>query len=205
MSSIQGTFSGYEGISSYRSYLDLSMDDKEFVTNIPNPLLFSENSVDRNDFDKKTIDIPSYGGYSKSSIGNPSNYTIISLTPSLSLFKNFISYYNLEKYVYSHSCCTIFVPIDNNMKEMFALEQKSLLTPKDIINFHILDFILTPVQLYNRKLRLEPMLRGQTFLTDNTSIITETSDKNPNNILKSIKTSSGYIYLIERPLIPYIY
>ena len=111
----------------------------------------------------------------------------------------------MKSYIDSHTATTIFVPIDNQMKDLFKIIQTTALTPKDIINFHMLDYILEPVELYNRNLRIQPLLNGQTFLTKGTSIINEHDDRTPNNILQSIKTPSGYIYLIERPLVPYVY
>src|SRR5205807_2014305 len=105
----------------------------------------------------------------------------------------------------SHRASTLFVPIDSYAKELFKLEQTTALTPKDIINFHTLDYILEPVELYNRILRIQPLLLGQTFITKGTSIINEHDDRTPNAILQSIKTSSGYMYLMEKPLIPYVY
>ena len=201
MSSIQGTLSGYEGISSFRSYLDLSLNDIEFSTGIPNPLYFTEESAQTPTFDSKTMSLPVYGAYVKKN----GNYSLMYNSPPLSEFKNFITIHRLEKYIDSHRASTIFAPINNSMKDMFLLEQTSALTPKDIINFHTLDYILTPVELYNRKLRIQPLLTGQTFLTDGTSIINERDDRTPNRILQSIKTDSGYIYLIEKPLIPYVY
>jgi len=202
MSTFQGgTSSGYEGIASYRSYLDLSMDDIEFSTGIPNPLYFSEESVHQSSHDYKTVDVPAYGGYVK---GN-GNYELIKNNTNTSKFREFIDAYKLQSYIDSHRASTIFVPVDNKMRDIFVMVQTTALTPKDILNFHTLDYILEPVELYNRNLRIQPLLIGQTFLTKGTSIINEHDDRNPNNILQSIKTGSGYMYLIEKPLVPYIY
>lgn len=201
MSSTQGTLSGYEGIASYRSYLDLSMNDIEFSTGLPNPLYFSEESVHHSSYGNKTMNIPAYGGY----VRERGNYNLIKNNVTTSKFREFVDVYNLQSYLDSHRASTIFVPVDTQMKDLFAIVQSTALTPKDIINFHMLDYILEPVELYNRKLRIQPLLLGQTFLTKGTSIINEHDDRSPNNIIQSIKTDSGYMYLIERPLVPYVY
>lgn len=202
MSTFQGGYSSaYEGIASYRSYLDLSMDDIEFSTGLKNPLYFSEESVHKSQYDHKTMNPPAFGGYAK---GN-GNYNLIKSNINITRFGEFIKLYKLQDYIDSHKASTIFVPINDNMKDLFSIVQTSSLTPKDIINFHTLDYILTPFELYNRNLRIQPLLLGQTFITKNTSIINEHDDRTPNNILQSIKTDSGYLYLIEKPLIPYVY
>ena len=202
MSTFQGGYSSaYEGIASYRTYLDLSMDDIEFSTGIKNPLYFSEESVQTPQYGNKTVNPPAFGGFVR---GN-GNYNLIGSNINTSGFGEFIKIYKLQDYIDSHRASTIFVPINNNMKDLFRIVQTSSLTPKDIVNFHTLDYILSPVELYNRNLRIQPLLSGQTFITKNTSIINEHDDRTPNNILQSIKTDSGYLYLIEKPLIPYIY
>lgn len=202
MSTFQGgTSSGYEGIASYRSYLDLSMNDIEFSTGIPNPLYFSEESSHTSSHAHKTTEVPAYGAY----VHGRGNYVLIKNNVTTSRFREFIDVYKLQSYIDSHRASTIFVPIDSQMRDLFAIVQSTALTPKDIVNFHMLDYILSPVELYNRNLRIQPLLSGQTFLTKGMSIINEHDDRTPNNILQSIKTSSGYMYLIEKPLIPYIY
>jgi hypothetical protein len=202
MSSFQGgTVSGYEGISSYRSYLDLSLDDVEFATGLPNPLYFSERAIDRRDYGRKTTRVPAYGSY----VAERENYDLIKNNITTSRFRDFIDAYKMHSYIDSHRQSTIFVPVDSKMKDLFSIVQSTALTPKDIVNFHMLDYILSPVELYDRNLRIQPLLTGQKFLTEGTSIINEHDDRNPNKILQSIKTKSGYMYLIERPLIPYIY
>lgn len=201
MTSFQGTSSAYEGIASYRLYLDLSMNDVEFSTGIPNPLYFSEESSHMSSHDNKTLSLPAYGAY----VPGNGNYNLIKTNPSTSKFREFVDVYKLQNYIDSHRASTIFVPVDSNMKDLFKIVQSTAITPKDIINFHMLDYILEPVELYNRNLRIQPMLLGQTFLTKGTSIINERDDRNPNNILQSIKTGSGYMYIIERPMAPYVY
>jgi hypothetical protein len=198
MSAFQGgTQSGYEGISSYRLYLDLSLDDTEFQSGLQNPLF--RDCI--REYDTKSSHPPAYGGWEDGS----DIYNWISENPQTSLFKRFIDFYNLKSFINSHQNSTVFVPIDKKMSTIFSVIQNTVTTPEDIIKFHCLDYILEPVQLYGRNLRLQPRLSGQTILTKDTSIITETSDKNPNKILESKKTSLGYIYLIEHPLIPYLY
>lgn len=206
MASFQGgTCSGYEGIASYRSYLDLSMNDIEFSTGLRNPLYFSEKSTHHENFGRKTMEIPAYGGY----VAENSNYSIIRTNKNTNKFREFVELHKLQNYIDTHKASTIFVPVDSNeptgVRDLFKLTQVTALTPKDVINFHTLDYILEPVELYNKILRIQPLLLGQTFLTKGTSIINEHDDRSPNAILQSIKTKSGYMYLMERPLIPYLY
>lgn len=207
MSTFQGgTSSGYEGIASYRLYLDLSMNDVEFASGIVNPLYFSEESVQKSQYGHKTMNPPAFGAYVKEPTPlKGGNYDLIKGNQHTSKFAEFVDFYKLRSYIDSHRVSTIFVPINTEMKSLFAAVQSTALTPKDMIDFHTLDYILEPVELYNRNLRIQPLLLGQTFLTKGTSIINEHDDRTPNHILQSIKMGSGYIYIIERPLMPYVY
>jgi hypothetical protein len=83
--------------------------------------------------------------------------------------------------------------------------KNTVLEPSDILKYHSLDYILTPVELLDRKLRLQTKLRQQYFITDGPNIIDEFTNTTPNKILTTIKTVNGYIYIIENPLIPYVF
>lgn len=197
MATFQGTtFSGYESISPYRSYLDLSMDDVEFTSNKRNPLFFSEISAEKCGNEYSRVD-------SFQVKPNTSSYGIIRNLSNVQNFKTFIDSYDLQHYMKDDF--TLFIPIDNNDSTIIDTLRYSPLNALDIFNYHKLNYVIEPVELFDRKIRLQTKLRNQYILTNGMSIITETSKKNPNKILQSIKTDNGYIYLIEQPLIPYVY
>ena len=213
MATFQGnTFSGYESIAPYRSYLDLSMDDIDFSSNVRNPLMYSEKSSEKcgneytviKDFQPRM---------------DSSTYGFLRRLPNTQKFLNFVENYDLFRYMKDDF--TLFIPVnpiakDGSVGELSTILNTIRFTPLnalDILNFHKLNYIIEPVELFNRKLKLQSNLKNQYILTDDTSIgngkslqiVTDTSTDNPNKILQSIKTDNGYIYLIERPLIPYVY
>lgn len=192
MSSLQSsTFTGYESISPYRLYLDLSNDDREFTSGVQNPLVYSDGS---------------YTQYSKIPNFTPSSdtstYGTIRLDSRIQEFRNFIDNYSLTYYM--NDDFTLFVPIDLNMNTIYDKLKTSPLTALDIFNYHKLDYVLLPVQIFNRKINLQTKLRNQYILVDNTCIIDPQTNVR-NRILASIKTDNGYIYIVEKPLIPYVY
>jgi hypothetical protein len=193
MSASQGaTFTGYESISPYRSYLDLSFEDREFTSNTRNPLVYSEESSHHGNF----ATIPDFQYRADSS-----TYGIISRDMNLGKFREFIDKYELKFYM--DGDFTLFVPVDTDT--IYEKLQTTPLNALDIFNYHKLDYVILPVQLFDKKIRLQTKLRNQYILTSGTSIISEQTDKYPNRILSSIKTDNGYIYVIERSLIPYVY
>lgn len=198
MSTFQGsTVSAYEAISPYRLYLDLSSDDKEFSSNIKNPLVYSEESTSLYDYNPIKNFNPS---------PNTSTYGIIRQYQNTSIFKIFIDKFNLITQM--NGDFTLFVPINQMMDIIDNKLKNTPLEALDIFNYHKLNYIIEPVQLINRIIRLQTKLRNQYITVSNMKIISEAGgmkDNNPNKILQSIKTDNGYIYIIERPLIPYIY
>jgi len=199
MSSFHGsTLSGYEGISPYRLYLDVSMDDRDFVGGAKNPLVYSENSIGMENFNPVRVFKPQ---------PETSTYGMMLGNTSTQLFCKFIETYNLQRQLSGDF--TLFVPINNFMNIINDKLQSSRLEPLDIFNYHKLDYVLFPIQLFGKKIRLETKLRNQYILTNDMSIMDDNtgvdSGKIPNRILQSIKSDNGYIYIIEKPLIPYFY
>lgn len=192
-----GTCTGYEAIAPYRTYLDLSYNDKEFMTDLYSAVhIENKEELKKNSNFYKTIDLFKMN----------KDFSTYNLLPkyNLNLFKYFIDYFDFQDELKGEF--TLFVPIDKNMDKLFDYINYTIIFPLDILKYHTLDWVLTPVELFKkRKLRLESKLRTEYFLTDGQSIITEKSNKNPNRILQSIKTDNGYIYIIERPMLPYIY
>ena len=198
MSTFQGTtFTGYESISPYRLYLDLSMDDREFTSGVKNPLVYSEESTNISLY--STL---SFMNSQPTNGGDTSTYGMIRNDNRIQQFREFIDKYDLQYYM--NGDFTLFVPVDKLMGIIDDKLQTTSLNALDIFNYHKLDYVLLPIQIFDRKIRLQTKLRNQYILVSNTSIISETSDRNPNRILSSIKTDNGYIYIIEQPLIPYV-
>ena len=134
--------------------------------------------------------------------GDTSTYGMIRNDNRIQQFREFIDKYDLQYYM--NGDFTLFVPVDKLMGIIDDKLQTTSLNALDIFNYHKLDYVLLPIQIFDRKIRLQTKLRNQYILVSNTSIISETSDRNPNRILSSIKTDNGYIYIIEQPLIPYV-
>jgi hypothetical protein len=196
MSAFQGgTSSGYQSIAPYRLYLDLSGDDKDFVSNVQNPLIFTE---ELNTSQQTYLSINSFQTNINS---KTSSYSLISQNPLTKLFSKFIDFYNLKSQMNDEF--TLFVPIDSFMSTISYKIQTSPLNGLDIFNFHKLDYILTPVEIINLSTKLKTKYLDQTIFIRNMNIII--NKESPNRILKSIQTDNGYIYIIERPLIPYLY
>jgi hypothetical protein len=198
MSTFQGsTVSAYEAISPYRLYLDLSSDDRDFSSNVKNPLVYSEESTSLSTYNSIKNFHPS---------PDTSTYGIIRQFQNASIFKIFIDKFNLTSQM--NGDFTLFVPINQMMDIINDKLKNTPLEALDIFNYHKLNYIIEPVQLINRIIRLQTKLRNQYITVSNMKIISEAGgikDNNPNKILQSIKTDNGYIYIIERPLIPYIY
>jgi hypothetical protein len=189
-----GTSSGYQSIAPYRLYLDLSGDDKEFVSNVQNPLIFTDELNTSHLY--LGIDSSQTNINSKTS-----SYSLISQDPRTKLFSKFIDFYNLKSQMEDEF--TLFVPIDSFMATLSYKIQTSPLNGLDLFNFHKLDYILTPVEIINSSKKLKTKYMDQTISIRDMNIITNRDA--PNRILNSIQTDNGYIYIIERPIIPYVY
>ncbi len=198
MTSSYGTFSAYESIAPYRLYLDLSLDDKEFNSGIINPLYYTENTNNN-----KIIN----------NINDNTTYNIMSNNENLSEFKKFIDIYKFKNFLTGDF--TLFIPINNFINDLFNTIKSTQIEPLNILKYHMIEYIITPMQMFNKKLKFQTKLRNNFFMVDgdnnNLKIRKrDTGDMNNikyinNKILQSIKTDNGYIYIIEKPLIPYIY
>lgn len=191
MSSFQGGISSsYHSIAPYRLYLDLSLDDKEFMTNIENPLY---------------VELESERPY-ESLVDKSACPTILSVLyndKKMEQFRMFVETYKLQYLLQGD--ITLFVPSNNNIQLLKNTLEYTVADPGDILRYHTLSYILTPVELFERKLRLQTKLRNQYFITNGPNIINEFTENNPNKITDSIKTQNGYIYTIDNPLVPYVY
>lgn len=188
MSSVQGTLSGYESISKYRLYMDLSYDDKEFSSGLINPVSYSD-LVRYEKINNKLI--------------KENNDTYKYLSRGNYDFLKFIDKYNLVEYM--NGDYTLFIPLDG-VDKLFDLVENEGVSPIDIFNYHKLNYVLLPIQIIDKTLRLQTKLKGQYITCNNLNIVREYGgmvDKNPNKILQSIQTDNGFIYFIQRVLIPY--
>jgi uncharacterized surface protein with fasciclin (FAS1) repeats len=189
MSSFQGGISSsYHSIAPYRLYLDLSLDDKEFMSNIQNPLYVPLETQYESLIDKSSC---------------PTILSVLYKDTRMEQFKMFVETYNLQYLL--EGDITLFVPSNNSIQLLKNIIEYTVADPADILRYHILSYILTPVELFERKLRLQTKLRNQYFITDGPNIINEFTENNPNKITDSIKTQNGYIYMVDKPLVPYIY
>lgn len=191
-----GSSSTYESIAPYRLYLDLSENDKEFTTGLRSAVSLDDQYMQETSLIKTTDEE-----------GLPSTYETIGLTPSITTFKKFIDRFKLSDKL--HSAFTLFVPINTNSDILVNFLNRTYAEPLDVLNYHMLDYILTPVELFGRILKLKTKLTGQMIMTKNTNIIISNRDDplaptSINQIIQSIETKNGFIYVIQYPLLPYL-
>ena len=79
--------------------------------------------------------------------------------------------------------------------------------PEDLLQYHMTNYIITPVQLFDSKYRIDTVLRNHFILTDGMSVAgfdsTSQYDGEFIKIVETIRTKNGFIYLIESPVLPY--
>ncbi len=209
MASFQGgTFSGYESISPYRLYLDLSFDDLEFKTSDPNPLFITETSNYLQPFQNYPV------------VGNFSNpkLTIWDVLKSDTRTKDFsklLEGYRLQNYLNNDGTrwniseqITAFIPV-NGIKDILYSIDTLPLRMENILQYHLINYYIQPVQLFNRINRIETLLKSQYLTIAGTAkdlyILKDNDRTYRNKILQTLKTDIGIIYFIEKPLIPYLY
>ena len=101
---------------------------------------------------------------------------------------------------------TVFVPI-NNVDRIYP--DKLGQRVENVLKYHIVDYPILPVQLFNSINRIDTFLKPQFITiggTDNELFILYPDNKSvKNKILATKKTDNGYIYYIDNPLTPYLY
>lgn len=205
MTSIQaGTDSGYGAISPYRLYLmisDLSTEDREFMTLKPSPLAIVDKSLNIGELDRVKEFMPTL---SKTIYGN------LLTDPRVRSYLKFIQMFRLQNYLNSVEAddqITAFIPLAD-MSNFITLAQKGKIDPSKFLRSSIIKYPVLPIQLMGRTMRMESFNHNHYILThspqgsDKIFLIDEVSDQYPNQILQSIKTDNGYLYLIQRPIIP---
>lgn len=201
MTSIQGgTTTGYYSIAPYRLFLKPYEEDIEFMTGLSNTFAIQE------------VYRPDARMYARSHdfIPTPQNDNIgnMSKIPNCKPFLNFIQKYKLQDLLGQQQGYTLFVPITNVEVLDSAVDRYGdILNPENLLKFHMIDYTILPVQLWNQIQRVKTRL-GQTITLKNTSVMTFDDEINlweDNKILEYIPTDNGSLYLITRPIIPSIY
>lgn len=210
MASFQGgTYNSYESIAPYRLYLDLSSDDKEFMTGIKNPLTSAYNPIEG--LSQNVVEY--IGGNSRVKfVRKPENtaYERISRNPNMKRFKKLIDDFKLKHLLTGEK--TFLIPLDkDNFTWNFIYNQITygVVSVEDIVRFHIINYMILPVQMLESKLRVDTLLPSETILIDGVNkyprILYENSlyGTKDNYILKTEMTDNGWIYAISKPLYPY--
>jgi len=179
-----GISSAYHSISSYRLYLDVSENDIEFPTGLNNPVYNPNLPTQR-----------------EVSSGKGPSYNVISNDSRLLSFKEFIDTNYFTQYMGGEY--TLFVPADDIMSSFSSFVKRGDTSPIDIFKYHKIDYPVFPIEIFGRRGRLQTA-NGDTIFADGKNNITlygSGSDK-PVNILQSMTTGNGIIYIIDSPLIP---
>jgi len=209
MTSFQGgIFSAYESIAPYRLYLNTTNQDIEFMSGIRDPLSLTEANTNLFGTVKPFIGTTSYAPL-KLTFEN-SVYNRIKSNPKLQNFSKLIDNFKLHDLLESYR--TYFIPTDDDVlswNELYSKIRNGTLSPRDIVSYHILDYVLTPVQMFSSVFRVDTLLKNEKFIIDGSKhpkIMLENNaftDKD-NFVLKTEKTQDGWIYVIQRPIYPYL-
>ena len=201
MTSFQGGInSAYLSIGSYRLNTQLFEDEYEFMSGLPSTFTIQNN------INKKYIyDISN--GFKPSSKND--NIFWMQKIPECNNFLKFIIKYNLLDMLTVQPEYTLFVPI-NNIEILDNIVQKysDIVSPENILKYHIVNNTLLPIQLLNQIIRLETSLKNQNITLKNSSIMTYNDEINlfeDNKIQNYYRTDNGSLYLINRPLVFDIY
>lgn len=161
--------------SSYRLYLELLQNDTDL------------NSFPANEERQLTESKDDFDIYNKERL--PSTYEWIQKEPSVSQFAQFINRNNLRFFLLgSH---TLFVPLNTRHN---SLEDDRAETLK----LYIVDYTLLPIELINRSIKIKVRDTRHSITSINLNIYNDGLYTN-NRILKAVKTSNGYIYIVEKP------
>ena len=201
MTSFQGgTNSGYLSVGSYRLNTQLFEDEYEFMSGIPSTFTIQNNYNTKPIFDINKGFTPRE---------NNDNISIMQKLPECSNFLRFLIKYNLLDMLMTQPEYTLFVPT-NQIEVLDEIVQKygEIVTPQDLLKYHIVNYTILPVQMLDQILRLETSLRNQTITLKRTSIMTYHDELNlleDNKIRNYYRTDNGSLYLIDRPLVYDIY
>ena len=192
-SNFQGYNTDFSSIANYRLYLDLSETDREFMTNTRIPTFYTEEMSQHDNFGKVEEYIP-----------KKTMYDYMKEDSRLKPFMKFVDYYGLGEHLKSHERFTFFAPI-GGVEDVISQLEMNFLSAKDIIQYHSINYEIDPVQLIKRKYRLVTEFAGQYININDMVIVKEDDSSYKNRIVQSIKVGNGFLYIIEKPLLPYVY
>jgi hypothetical protein len=205
---IGGTDTNYSSIAGNRLYLELTNEDKEFTTGEFNPLKYTKSTP----FIYNDKQITYKGTISRTPFIN--SFSVLDKLrndKSCSKFYNLVTKFNLEKLFYNNK--SFFIPCDDNLvwNAVYEKLEIGIISVESFIRFHIVDYILTPVQLFGSIYRVETLFDNKTFLIDGKTdnklkVIIENNiyASKDNYIIETTKTDNGWVYKIKEPLYPYI-
>ena len=171
-----GTSTAYGAIAPYRLYLDLHSGDVEF------------NSGHVAPWNETRMHSPPHVKYL-----DPNNIlAIIQSNPKYQAFYQFVLKNKLERYIADNNV-TVFIPEIDIAELQLARE-----FPIRILKNHLIDRIITPVELIDRRVRLVNQ-NGMTFTCQNMNI-RDDSTYLQNKILTSQNCANGFIYTTEFPI-----
>jgi uncharacterized surface protein with fasciclin (FAS1) repeats len=205
MAYVGGYSGGYDSIAGYRLYLDLSSNDVEFETGYVNPLQIEAIS-------EYHAPNQMYQNLPNTRVDNI--WTTISSVPQSKAFSNLISKFGLENYINGDKTrwnmseqMTMFVPVTNIEKILGSIQNSNTLRMEHILQCHLVNFPILPVQLFDGINRIETLYKGQNITIRGTEnemfIITPENINELNRIVSCKQTNNGMIYFIEKPLFPY--
>lgn len=189
----------YQSIAPYKLYLNLTDSEINFSSGL------KDKPSNLKSYNKMNLD--EYMRINDSSLSNCENtnnsncnkppynndiFEKLTNDDRFNIFFNEIIKNNLNKIV-SSSSITLFVPIQN-VNLIYDFKNY----PRKILLNHIVDGIINPIDIIDRKVTIK-MMSGS-ILTMNRLQIFDDS-KNKNRVLQSINCDNAYIYVIENPIV----
>ena len=230
MSSIHGIDTSYGSISDNYIGLSLTCNDTVLGTNINycNLVQSTKNFVDGDEKNQNILD-----NYTKNQLQYNTSllssldlshkvpntiYDLLYTLPECSEILKLVDYTNLSSLLQTQKGNTLIAPSNCviNMVKHNLLKDKGLL--KSLLHSHILDYILHPISLENKLLKINTHNPSFSFISDGTSNIVNhlnfyqdnyqfllnSYEKKPNryNVEKIYMTEKGIIYIIDGIFIP---
>lgn len=239
MTTFQGGTPPLESIASFRLYVAPSDVEVEFVDGKPNPLQLralldyaarTPNTHPNQDqqrlpgqpFPPQYAKAPPYPYASGQVVDfqvKPAGTMLRWLESQGSKFApllSFIRFYRLHAYLDAteqtgSNDYTLLAPVD--CSKLWAEARRGDRSPVELLRFMMLWHPLLPIQLMERKLRIQTMLDNEFVLLDGVNMTVRDGEGTinanlplvggPNRILQSKATDNGFVYVIERSIAPY--
>ena len=191
MASFQGTNTGYESVSPYRIYENLFQPDREFPTNLVSPVADTDNNGS------------DYVPPAPSTYHLPTTLDVVQKHPKLVEFSKWLDFYHITHLLDQKDPYTLFAPLNVSYLNAYL----PWMRPEDMLLYHMTDYIITPVQLFNSTYRIDMKLRSHFILTKNMKVVgLDTTSPYRDDfipIVETMQTDNGFLYFIEIPLLPY--